>query len=425
MHDTYDVVVAGAGPAGAQCARDLSARGYATVVLETESEEEFPRQSNKSTAGTFPSTMSAFGIPDDVVMNETSSVVIESPTDHYTRDKSGAVLDFADLKRWLVAEGRRDGVEYRFDSHVTGPVVRDGVTVGVEYNGSETVHGDIVIDATGPSAPLAEALGVTELESSNRAIGVEYELRGVTVDHPQFGDLTDAMMLRLDQSVAPGGYGWIFHTGGDTAKVGICYIQNGIHQRWARPGYTIDDYLQNWIESDPRLKDAERIEGRQHRGAAHIQLPRSLHTENFVAIGDTVPSVDPLWGEGISTCMQSGRAAATTVDDCLLTGDGSGHDTSVYERLWHSDVAPNVRRRFHMTRLLYRASNDRFDELVSDLRRRDDDLLKRANDGEITSLLRLFKPRDVSLVADHVSSHLSDVTPDLSAVIGDSTRRTG
>ena len=40
MTDHYDVVVAGAGPAGAQCARDLAARDYEVLVLETEAEDE-------------------------------------------------------------------------------------------------------------------------------------------------------------------------------------------------------------------------------------------------------------------------------------------------------------------------------------------------------------------------------------------------
>lgn len=75
MNNRYDVVIAGAGPAGGQCARDLVARGYDVVVLETESEDEFPRQSNKSTAGTFPSMMASFGIPDDVVMSEAVGVL--------------------------------------------------------------------------------------------------------------------------------------------------------------------------------------------------------------------------------------------------------------------------------------------------------------------------------------------------------------
>src|SRR6056297_3026015 len=113
MVDRYDVVVVGAGPAGAQCARDLATRGYDVVVLETEPEAGFPRQSNKSTAGTFPSMMSSFGIPDDVVMSYTDDVVLESPNNHYKSYQPGAVLEFADFKRFLVADGRENGAEYR------------------------------------------------------------------------------------------------------------------------------------------------------------------------------------------------------------------------------------------------------------------------------------------------------------------------
>ncbi len=53
MNDRYDVVIAGAGPAGAQCARDLAARGYDVVVLETESEEGSPPE-QQIDRGTFP-----------------------------------------------------------------------------------------------------------------------------------------------------------------------------------------------------------------------------------------------------------------------------------------------------------------------------------------------------------------------------------
>src|SRR6056297_2507534 len=170
MNDRYDVVIAGAGPAGAQCARDLAARGYDVVVLETESESEFPRQSNKSTAGTFHSMMAAFGIPDDVVMQYTDSVVLESPREHFVRDQTGAVLEFADFKRYLVEDGRETGAEYRFDARVTAPIMEGGEIAGVRYNGDKEVYGDIVVDATGPSAPLAKQLDVVDLKRENHAI---------------------------------------------------------------------------------------------------------------------------------------------------------------------------------------------------------------------------------------------------------------
>jgi digeranylgeranylglycerophospholipid reductase len=410
MSDRFDVIVAGAGPAGAQCARDLAQRGYDVVVLEAESEDDFPRQSNKSTAGTFPSMMASFGVPDEVVMNYTDDVVLESPNDHYVQRQPGAVLEFADFKRWLVSEGRTEGATYRFDARVNAPIMGEDGIEGVRYAGDEEAYADVVVDATGPAAPLAKALGVSDLEREHQAIGVEWEMAGVDVDHDDYADLTDAMMLRLDHEYAPGGYSWIFHTGGDTAKVGLCYIQNESHDRYGREGASIDDYLHHWLETDPRFADAERIaEKQQHRGSAHIQMPGDLYTDGFMAVGDAVPTIDPLWGEGIHKGMQSGRMAAITADRCFTPEepDTSAAAMSVYGKLWHSEVAPRMRERLLMTELLYLAPNERYDTLMADLRAADSDTLAQANAGNVRSMLQLLHVRDVPLLASFLRERLT------------------
>jgi digeranylgeranylglycerophospholipid reductase len=408
MTDRYDVVVAGAGPAGAQCARDLASRNYDVLVLETESEDEFPRQSNKSTAGTFPSMMASFAIPDDVVMNYTDSVVLESPSDYFANDQPGAVLEFAEFKRFLVRDGREKGADYRFDARVSQPITEGDDVVGVEYDGGEEVYADVVVDATGPAAPLAKQLGVSDLERTHQAIGVEWEFEGIEVDHPDYPDLTDAMMLRLDHDLAPGGYSWIFHTGGDTAKVGLCYIQNEYHDQYAREGMGIDDYLDHWLETDPRFADAERLEGKQHRGSAHIQKPGQLSSDSFMAIGDTVPTIDPLWGEGIHKGMKSARAAAITADSALTPTDP---DTSAammetYDDLWHSEVAPKARMRLLMTELLYLAPNDRYDQLMADLRQADGDALSEINGGNPLAFRKLLHLEDLPMLAEFAQNKL-------------------
>ncbi|MCL9815383.1 digeranylgeranylglycerophospholipid reductase [Natronocalculus amylovorans] len=409
MSDRFDVIVAGAGPAGAQCARDIAARGYDVVVLETESEEEFPRQSNKSTAGTFPSMMASFGIPDDVVMQFTDDVVLESPNKHYVQTQPGAVLEFADFKRFLVKDSRENGAEYWFDSRVSRPIMDGDEIAGVRYNGDEEVYADIIIDATGPAAPLAKALGVCNLKRENQAIGIEYEMEGVEIDHPQYADLHDAMMLRLDHELAPGGYSWIFHTGGDTAKVGICYIQNNRHQEYAKAGMTVDDYLEYWLENDPRFKNATKLEGKQHRGSAHIQMPTSLSTDRFMAIGDTVPTIDPLWGEGIHKGMLSGRAAAITVDKCLTSTkpDTSADAMATYDQLWHEQVAPRMRARLTMTELLYLAPNERYDQLMDDLNRIGNGSLSNINSGNKLALRKLIHARDIPLLLGYARERLT------------------
>ncbi|WP_132057459.1 digeranylgeranylglycerophospholipid reductase [Halorussus amylolyticus] len=410
MTDRFDVIVAGAGPAGAQCARDIARRGYDVVVLEAEEEAEFPRQSNKSTAGTFPSMMTSFGIPEDVVMQYTENVVLESPNEHFVQYQPGAVLEFGDFKRYLVKDAREKGAEFRFDARVSKPIMEDGDIVGVWYGGNQEVYADIVVDATGPAAPLAKKLGVCDLKRKHQAIGVEYEMEGIEIDREGYADLHDAMMLRLDHELAPGGYSWIFHTGGDTAKVGLCYIQNEAHRDYARDGMGIDDYLHHWLDTDPRFENAERIEGKVHRGSAHIQMPTDMSTDNFMAVGDTVPSIDPLWGEGIHKGMQSGRIAAATADRCLTPDDPdtSAEAMSVYDELWHTRVAPKMRTRLLMTQLLYLAPNERYDQLMSDLKRVGFDTLSNANAGDKRALAKLFHLSDVPLLMRFARERLAE-----------------
>lgn len=409
MGDRFDVVIAGAGPAGAQCARDLAARDYDVLVLETEGESEFPKQSNKSTAGTFPSMMTAFNVPDEVVQHFTDAVVLESPNESFPQEQAGAVLDFAAFKRWLVAEGRDRGATYRFDARVSKPEMEGEEIVGVRYNGDEVVYGDVIVDATGPSAPIARALGVSDLERDHQAIGIEYEYENVAVEHPDMPTVRDAMMLRLDHDLAPGGYSWIFHTGGDTAKVGLCFIQNESYRLHSTADRTIDGYLDYWMETDPRLADATRIEGTQsHRGSAHIQPPGEMSTDNFMAIGDTVPTIDPLWGEGIHKCMKSGRMAAITADACLspTNPDTSAEAMATYDSLWHERVAPKAEARLLMTRLMYLASNDRYDRLMADMQATPVEDLAAINAGNRRKFYKLLHLSDLPLLARFARIHL-------------------
>jgi len=134
-------------------------------------------------------------------MSYTDDVVLESPNNHYKSYQPGAVLEFADFKRFLVADGRESGAEYRFDSRVSRPILDDdGVIEGVRYNGDEEVYAEVVVDATGPAAPIASALDVVDLERKNQAIGIEYEMEGVEMNHPEYADLRRSMMLSTTTS---------------------------------------------------------------------------------------------------------------------------------------------------------------------------------------------------------------------------------
>jgi digeranylgeranylglycerophospholipid reductase len=69
-----------------------------------------------------------------------------------------------------------------------------------------------------------------------------------------------------------------------------------------------------------------------------------------------------------------------------------------YDQLWHSWVAPKMRTRLLMTELLYLATNERYDELIHDLDRMDEERLAEVNRANPLAVLRLFRPSDLSLL---------------------------
>jgi len=99
--------------------------------------------------------------------------------------------------------------------------------------------------------------------------------------------------------------------------------------------------------------------------------------------------------------MKSARAAAATIDRCLTDSERrvDAKSLSVYEDLWHRDVAPRMRSRLMLTRLLYLAPNERYDRLMRDLRQTDDNTLEQANQGEKSAMMKLLHLDDLPLLA--------------------------
>lgn len=408
--EEYDVAIAGAGPAGSEAARTIASRGWDVAVLESESEGEYPAQSNKSTAGTFPRMMGDFYIPDEVVMKNTDKTVLESQENSYTHARAGSVLDFGAFKEYLADEAQDKGADYLFDSHVVGPLMDEGSVQGIRYNGDQELYADIVIDATGPSAPIAQhdEAGFIDLEPERRAVGWEYLMEDVDLDAEGYPDLNDSMMLRLDHYIAPGGYSWIFDAGGGQAKVGLCYIDNDAHREYGGEDFNVLENLEQWLVDDPRFpeiderEDIEPVEA--HQGSAHIQIPERVSSESVMGVGDTVSTIDPLWGEGIDTGMKSGNLAGITALEALGRGRNGEIDTSEemmerYDRRWKNDVAENRWSRNLMTHIMYNMDNERYDQLLEDLNRMDGESLRKLNQGSILTGLKAVKASDVPDIA--------------------------
>lgn len=364
----YDVIIVGAGPAGAQCARYISEHSQHSVLLLDKTQEI--GEPKKSTAGTFPETIETFALPNSVVMNKSTSLILEGPTKTTELAVDGYVLDFWKLKKFLVEEAVHHGTEVRIKATVTKPFLQNNRIAGVIYedlDGPHEVQGKIIIDASGPAAVLATQLGLKTLNQKAHFVGIEYEMDKLELQHQY------AMLMRFDHRYAPGGYSWIFSTGNNHAKVGNCWGLEFFKKNGGNGSG--EQYLKKWITSDKRLKNGFALE--IHGGDAYLEPAVSKRSmDNFMAIGDSVSSIHPLFGEGIRPGMFSGIFAAQTAIESLKKNDTSAKQLKKYDTLWKQKYG-NYKLACMIMNVLYTLSNDNFDRFVRNLRRLDDAAVQR------------------------------------------------
>lgn len=353
--DAYDVIIVGAGPAGAQCARYLAEHSqYSVLLLDKTQEIGEPK---KSTAGTFDETMRAFELPKRIAQCPITAGVFEGPTETATFPLKGCVLDFGRLKRFLAEDAVHHGVELRIESTAVKPVMEHKKIAGVLYrdlDGEHVAKAKIVIDATGPGAVLAAQIGLGKLDPKSHWIGMEFEMERLRLTQQ------NAMLIRLDTTFAPGGYSWIFSTGRNHAKVGNCWSRK-LFGKHGGSGSQLS-YLEKWIRSDARLKNGIALE--MHAGDAYIDGIRTRSAHNFMAIGDVVCTVHPLFGEGIRPALYSGTFAAQAAIDALKKKDTSARQLAAYDHAWNGKYGKYWRTALLTNALLYRLSNKHLDKVV-------------------------------------------------------------
>jgi digeranylgeranylglycerophospholipid reductase len=384
--DRYDVVVAGGGPSGLQVARELSHRTERSVaVLEA---NDRLSDNDKSTGGTFGETLERFSVPDSVVMSHNGGVALEGPTERARFDIENCVLDFPAFLEYLGRDASEHGAAVHTGVRVTGPLIEDGVVVGVEcrHGGDRReVRADVVVDATGPRGTLTDALGMWDREAAQRGIGKEFEVRGRY-------DL-DSMLFRFDHRYAPGGYAWVFPAGPETFKVGVCWIDD-FYPAHAAERKPIDAYIEEWAASDPRWSVGETL-------AVHAGEARSDNSINrragdgIVAVGDAVSSINPVFGEGIRPGLESAEMAADAVIDALSRGDTSREALAPYEREWNRRKGRAWRTQRVVGELLYDFTPAQQDGFVRRAGTLSEAQLDRFQRYELTvrDLLQLYPPR--------------------------------
>ncbi len=323
--NSYDVIVAGAGPAGSMAARLLAERGARVLMLD---KQRFPR--DKPCGGGV--TLRAAALQDVDL-----SPVIER-TVHGARFtlRLGEAFDrhFEQPLSYMTQRSRLDA-HLAERAAEAGAEFHDGVALR-EFEGApdggtsptRTVRTDsdaytarVLIGADGANGLVGRSLGLrTEYEE---AVALEGNVP-YAPDIPE--DWRD--VVGLDLGGMAGGYGWVFPKG-DHLNVGV--------GAWKYAGFTLRPKL---IALSRRYRIAESSVENLRGHHLPVRVPGSPIARGGVAlVGDAAGLVDPLSGEGIHMAFASGRLAA---DEALRVLSGEAADMSGYEAAVDRELQPEL-----------------------------------------------------------------------------------
>lgn len=318
----HDVLIAGAGPAGAIAATVLARAGARVLVLDR---ARFPR--DKLCGDTVnPGALSvlhrlglaqavADGLPVDGMVVTGEGVRVEG---RYSRGVQGRAITRREFDCVLVAAARDAGASVEEGVLVTGPLVDTrgsratvtGLTVRSHDGRSLDVAARVVIAADGRYSRVARALGLSRFAAHLRrwAVGAYFErVSGLS----SFGEL----------HVRPGHYLGVAPL--PTGLANACIVST------ARAGLSDPaSYLMSALQADGHL--AGRFAGARMVGPAVSLGPLAVACTvsgmpGLLLAGDAAGFIDPMTGDGLRFALRGGEQTGLAALHALEHGAEDAH----------------------------------------------------------------------------------------------------
>ncbi|WP_367140985.1 MULTISPECIES: geranylgeranyl reductase family protein [Streptomyces] len=332
-----DVIVVGAGPAGATTAYWLARYGRRVLLLDR---QQFPRP---KTCG------DALGPPAVSLLQEMGVLHRLQNENGDLRHIRGTRVRMHQRWRTFTHEGGRSGLlvpRIILDEAVRQQAVAAGATmlprtravrllrdkgtvVGVEASraGRRTrLRAPVVVVACG-----AEVDALIPTASDHAAAGRGQAVRGRLSGLTGLTDMLEIYTPVTSPSGCgfPPSYGWVFPTGSSTANAGVGvlgpYPGSHLTTLW-------DAFVRTLRDTDPRFTGLRQEGSPQSAPMRFDFVPERCVAPGLLLVGDAAGMTSPFTGQGIGPAMESGRLAALAIHARLRPGEPSPPDLSDYIR---------------------------------------------------------------------------------------------
>ncbi len=359
----FDVVIVGAGPAGASCAIKLGSTGLKVALLD---KATFPRDKTCGDALSVDVINQLAMLSDKLAADFTAlenkipsyGVKIFSP-DHQCVD-----IPFVhkNVKSCGYISPRLDFDNFLFQHVKNYPNISifencevEKITQQESKNSIHTKSGifecDTAIGADGANSVISRNIGDIKVDKKHHSAGLRIYYEGVTSFHEE-----GFIELHFFKEILPG-YLWIFPLADNKANVGIGIPSSVV----AKEKIDLKKILQKLITTHPNLKErfenAKPLETIKGYGLPLGSKKRNISGERFLLAGDAAALIDPFSGEGIANAIRSGRVAADHTIKCFEQKNFSAafnkaYDKEIYRRMWNEfKISKTLQRIINYPRL--------------------------------------------------------------------------
>lgn len=349
MKERYDVIVAGAGLSGSLAAAMAAQGGASVILLDRNKEVEVGKKTNwgwvcgDAVADSHLKFVTEkLGIKFDKpeLDHKVDGVIALSPDlkSRFPFDGEGHMLDRPIFEQKLLQYAIKNGAEYHSEFEVEGPHMENNFITGVFGKDKNKAHveikGKIIIDALGIATSLRRKLPVnpyvdrevdiSDVESTGRYI-YEFDL-----DHEDlnFYDEKNAL-IHLDQTIAPGGYGWVFPKSGNKVNIGIGVQKQALDIRNQKLGKkdSLHTLMDEYVRMNPVLKNLRLYtahnNGKGYWSVAVRRQMDSLVFNGYMGAGDSMAMPNPISAGGIGPALVAGILAGENAARAITNGDVS------------------------------------------------------------------------------------------------------
>ena len=335
----YDLIVAGAGPAGCTLALSLAGSGLRIAVIDR---DVFPRRKICGDALSGKVLNILKRMPGEIYREFLSDIVKEpsygirfvAPNlreldlpfpsrGEADAEPPGYVCPRSEFDHFLLRKAALcPGVTIFENTKITGAVpLGDSVLV-------KTTQGDfrsrVIAGADGIHSLVRKMAGI-EPSARDHCLGIRSYFENVSGLHPS--GFIELIFLR---ELLPG-YLWIFRGTSGICNVGLGLLSSQVTKR----RINLNSFLMDLLYKHPYLKS--RFSGARllDKPEAHT-LPLGSYSikrsgNRFLLLGDAAYLVDPFSGEGIGNAMSSGECAAKVLRDCFQRGSFGETDLYAYD----------------------------------------------------------------------------------------------